>query len=86
MPVKVTPRARRDEIVGTMADGTIKVRVTASPAGGAANRAVQLVLARALGIKPLNVEIVRGKTSHRKLLRVIGMKNAEVNARLGLPV
>lgn len=70
--------------MGVMDDGTLKVRVTAAPVGGAANRAVQHVIARALAIKPKNVEIVRGKTSSRKQLRVSGLKAADVHDRLGL--
>ena len=86
MTIKVIPSAPRDEIVGVMADGTLKVRVTAAPVGGAANRAVQRILARALALKPENVEIVLGKSSRRKLFRVSGLKDVEVHARLGLPV
>ncbi len=86
LPVKVVPRAPHDEIVGVMADGTLKVHVTAAPVDGAANRAVRRVLARALARKPHNVEIVRGETARRKLLRVNGLTAAEVHAWLGLTV
>ena len=86
LPVKVILRAPRDEIVGVMTDGTLKVRVAAAPVDGAANRAVRQVLARALALKPENVEIVRGETARRKLLRVNGLTAAEVHAWLGLTV
>jgi len=86
LPVKVIPRAPRDEIVGVMTDGTLKVRVAAAPVDGAANRAVQRVLARALSLNLKNVEIVRGETARRKLLRVNGLTATEVHARLGLTV
>ncbi len=86
LPVKVILRAPRDEIVGVMTDGTLKVRVAAAPVDGAANRAVRQVLARALALKPENVEIVRGETARRKLLRVNGLTAAEVHARLDLIV
>ncbi len=86
LPVKVIPRAPRDEIVGVMTDGTLKVRVAAAPVDGAANRAVQRVLARALSLNLKNVEIVRGETARRKLLRVNGLTAAEVHARLDLIV
>ena len=84
--VKVIPRAPRDEIVSVMTVGTLKVRVAAPPADGAANRAVRRVLARALVLKPDSVEIVRGETTRRKLLRVNGLAAAELHARLGLTV
>ena len=82
--IKVVPSASCDEIMGVMDDGTLKVRVTAAPVGGAANRAVRHVIARTLAIKPKNVGIVHGKTSSRKQLRVSGLKTAEVYNRLGL--
>jgi len=79
------PSASCDEIMGVMDDGTLlKVRVTAAPVGGAANRAVQHIIARALAIKPKNVETVRGNTSSRNQLRVSGLKAADVHDLLGL--
>ena len=79
------PSASCDEIMGVMDDGTLlKVRVTAAPVGGAANRAVQHIIARALAIKPKNVETVRVNTSSRNQLRVSGLKAADVHDLLGL--
>ncbi len=86
MTIKVVPRATRDEIVGMMDDGTLKVRVTAAPVDQAANIAVRRVLAKALALKPRNVEILHGNTSRRKILRVSGMNATELHARLALTV
>ncbi len=65
------PRARRDEVVA-QADGSWRVRVTAAPEGGEANRAVAALLAEALGIAPSRIELVRGAASRDKLFRVRG--------------
>jgi uncharacterized protein YggU (UPF0235/DUF167 family) len=65
----VQPRARRNEVV-EQAGGIWRVRVTAAPEGGAANRAVIALLAEALGAAPSRVELVRGATSRDKLFRV----------------
>jgi uncharacterized protein len=67
--VRVQPKARRNEIV-EQADGVFRVRVTAAPAEGAANRAVIALLAEALGVAPSRVALVRGATSRDKLFRV----------------
>jgi uncharacterized protein (TIGR00251 family) len=67
--VRVKPRARRNEVVGQVG-GVWRVRVTAAPEGGAANRAVIGLLAEALGIAPSRVELVRGAASRDKLFRV----------------
>ena len=37
LQVKVIPRAQRSEVVGPMADGTLKVKVAAVPEDGKAN-------------------------------------------------
>jgi uncharacterized protein len=65
----VQPRARRNEVVEAPG-GIFRVRVTAAPADGAANRAVIGLLAEALGVAPSRVELVRGAASRDKLFRI----------------
>lgn len=67
--VRVQPKARRNEIV-EQADGVFRVRVTAAPADGAANRAVIALLAEAFGVAPSRVALVRGATSRDKQFRI----------------
>jgi len=69
LEVRVQPRARRNEVVA-QADGVFRVRVTAAPEGGEANRAVIALLAGALGVAPSRVELVRGAASRDKLFRI----------------
>jgi hypothetical protein len=80
--VKVTPRARKTEVIGVMDDGTIRIRVAAVPEEGAANAALIEFLAGQLGIKPNQVEIVAGLSSERKLISLVGVTPADVDARL----
>jgi len=71
--VRVTPRAPSSRVeVELGADGAIeiRVRVTAPPERGKANREVVKLLARELGIAPSAIEIVRGAGSRRKTLRI----------------
>ena len=67
--VRVQARARRNEVV-TQADGSVRVRVTAAPEGGEANRAVIALLAERLAVAPSRIELVRGAASRDKLFRV----------------
>jgi hypothetical protein len=84
LTVEARPRAGRDEIVGWQ--GTrLRVRVTAPPAGGAANRAVCALLAEGLGVAPSRVEIVRGHTSRTKIVRIVGVTPDEAARRLAPP-
>jgi hypothetical protein len=80
--VKAVPGARRDEIVGPLGE-RLKVRVSAPPEGGKANRAICELLAGALGVKPREVTIVRGQSSPEKSLRVEGIDATEAARRLG---
>jgi uncharacterized protein (TIGR00251 family) len=70
LTVKVVPKASNAEVVGLLADGSLKVKVTAAPEKGRANAAVCELLAEVLGVPKRNVEIVRGETSHTKQVRI----------------
>ena len=82
--VKVVPAASRDAISGWLGDA-LKVRVTAPPARGHANSAVERIVAAALGIPSEAVRVVRGATSPRKVLELSGVSEAFVCARLKKP-
>ena len=83
--LRVQPRASRDEVVAWQ-DDALRVRVTAPPVEGEANAAVRTLLARALGVAPSTVEVVRGERSRDKLVRVAGLSLADVRARLAAVV
>jgi uncharacterized protein (TIGR00251 family) len=77
--VKAVPGASRDEVAGTVGD-RLKVRVTAAPEGGKANRAICRVVAAALGVKPGRVSVQRGHASFEKTLRITGCDAAAVRS------
>ena len=79
--VRVTPRGARDAIVGVDEDGVLHVRVRAAPVDGAANTGVRRLLARELGRPPSDVDVVRGSTARRKLVRLGGVDASLVTAR-----
>ena len=67
--VRLIPRASRDAVVGVR-DGVLRVRVTAAPIDGAANRALIGLLSKRLRIGATAVRIESGATSPRKRLSV----------------
>lgn len=67
--VRVVPRAGRAGV--EVSDDGIKVRVTEVPEDGKATRAVQKALAKAMGIAPSHLALVRGATSRDKVFRVL---------------
>jgi uncharacterized protein (TIGR00251 family) len=79
--IRLQPRARRDEVVGERA-GAIVVRVTAPPVDGRANAALCALVARAAGVPPSRVSVVRGQTSRDKVLRVEGVGGDAVRSAL----
>jgi uncharacterized protein (TIGR00251 family) len=73
--VRLQPRARRDEVVGERA-GAVVIRVTAPPVDGRANAALCALVARAAGVAPSRVQVVRGHTARDKVVRVEGVDDA----------
>jgi hypothetical protein len=60
----------------------LKVAVTAAPADGKANRAIEEVVAEALGVRRSAVAVVVGQASRDKVVRVEGLTVAEATRRL----
>lgn len=79
--VRVLPRGRRDQVVGLHGDA-LKVRLTAPPVKGKANRALQEFLAGRLGVSRSAVEILSGHTSRHKRVRVRNVSADAVRALL----
>jgi uncharacterized protein (TIGR00251 family) len=70
--VRVVARASRTCAAGEH-DGALRVRVAAPPVEGAANEALVRFLARELGVPARSVEIVAGRHSKSKQVRVAGV-------------
>jgi len=81
LPLRVQPRASRDEIVGWQ-NGALRVRVTAPPVDGAANAAISALLAGALRVPPSSISVVRGTRGRDKLVSIAGLDEATVKSRL----
>ena len=72
--VWAVPGAATTEITGVHGDA-LRIRVSAPPEGGKANRAVEQVLATITGAR---VELVRGPGSRRKRFLVENLEPSEV--------
>ena len=60
----------------------MKVRLTAPPVEGEANKALVVFLAEVLGCAPTKLDIVAGLSGKDKLVSVLDMDNNEVHRRL----
>jgi uncharacterized protein len=66
--VRVTPGAAREQV--TLDGSRFVIRVTVPPEDGKANKAVTKLLAKALGIAPTRLTLIRGAGSRDKVFRV----------------
>ena len=81
LPVKVVPGSSRDRIVGEL-DGALKLTVAAAPERGAANAGVCRLIAKTLGIRAQQVDVVAGHTNPRKTIRIAGLTPQQIESKL----
>ena len=81
LAVLVQPRASRNEIVGRQGDA-VKVRLTAPPVEGAANKALVAFLAEALGVRRSEVRVTSGEHARQKVVVFASLTDAELSERL----
>lgn len=80
--VRVHPGAHRPGLAGRLADGSVKVAVAEPPEGGRANRAVEAVLAAALGLARSRVRVVAGAAARLKQVEIEGLEEPEAERRI----
>lgn len=80
LSIKVVPGASTSEIVGWLGND-LKIRISKPPEKGKANRAIETLVCRALGIPAGSARIIRGDTSSHKVLEIKGLSSAEIRAR-----
>jgi len=85
LSVRVSPGAKRDEIVGWRGNA-LRVRVRAAPEKGKANEAVCALIASATGTPKRSVVIERGHASRDKVALVEGLTEDELMSRLEKPM
>jgi conserved hypothetical protein TIGR00251 len=78
-PVIVQPRSKKNGVVG-FSEGALKVKVTAPPVEGAANEALIELLSQTFRIRKSNIEILKMKTSRRKLILCKGISMNEMKS------
>ncbi len=69
--VTVQPRASRNEILG-VSHGHLRIRTTAAPTDGKANKAVIRLLADYLDVPASRIHLTHGHAYHNKRLIIVG--------------
>ncbi|MHC4623057.1 MAG: DUF167 domain-containing protein [Planctomycetota bacterium] len=80
---KIVPGSSKTAVCG-LHDGMVKVRVSAAPEKGKANKCLVEFLAKKLRVKKNAVSILSGQTSPIKKVQVLGLSRREVLERLDL--
>ena len=83
--VRVQPSAARTQIAGWRR-GALRVRTTAPPVRGKANRAGAEMLAHTLVIPRTDVSVVQGYGTRDKVMEIVGIDEPELLRRLNEPV
>ena len=81
--VKAVPGASRDQIAGPLGD-RLKVRVSAPPEGGKANKAIAKLLAKALALRPADVELISAPSNPEKTFRARGISPDDARTKLAI--
>lgn len=79
--VKVHPRARKNQITGTVGEA-LKLALTAPPLEGRANQAVIEFFADFFKISRSSITIASGETGRNKVIRISGISPEMVRRRL----
>ena len=78
LTIRVTPRARKTEFSGIMEDGTVRIRVSAPPVEGKANKALINFLSKVLKVRKNKIEIVAGEKGLDKIVSILDMTAEQV--------
>ncbi|MHB8777793.1 MAG: DUF167 domain-containing protein [Anaerolineales bacterium] len=80
--VRVAAHAKRNQIVGILNDGTVKVQLASDPVEEATNRGLLMFLADVLGVPKSRLEIVAGENGRDKLISVLDMDVGKAHQRI----
>ena len=83
IPVKVIPKSSRDNI--KLETNILKIKVTAAPVDGKANKAVINYISKYLHIARKSVQIKSGLTSRKKVLVLRGISKEDLIKKINHP-
>jgi uncharacterized protein (TIGR00251 family) len=82
LAIRVTPKASRNQIVGVLSDGTVKIHIAAAPVDDQANQELIKFLADVLGVPKSRLEIVAGMNGRDKLVSVVDLDVQTAHQRI----
>lgn len=82
LAIRLITRARKDEVVEILNDGTVKIRLQAPPVEGKANQALIEFLAQVLEVPLSNIDVVAGELGRDKLVSILDLDVNDVHERI----
>ncbi len=82
LPIRVIPRAKKNEVVEILKDQTVKIRLTAPPVDNKANEELIKFLSDILDVPRSKFEIVAGATGRDKLVSILDVTSEDVTRKL----
>ena len=82
LTIRITPRMAKNEIYGILDDGTVKIRLTAPPVEGKANKELIKFLSKILDVPVSSIEIIAGQTGHDKIVSVLNLDSEQVQQKI----
>jgi len=79
--LRVYPGATRNEVVG-FADGIWRVKISAPPVKGKANKELIAFLSQILGVSQSTLTILKGHTTRNKVVAIEGLSQEDIMKRL----
>lgn len=77
--IKVVPRSSAPGFAEIMDDGVIKIRLASPPVDGKANEELIKIIAKEIGCKASEIEIISGFTGKNKIVAIYGFDPEIVN-------
>ncbi|MFH1663086.1 MAG: DUF167 domain-containing protein [Chloroflexota bacterium] len=79
--VRVYPNANKNEVVSFISD-ILRIRISAPPVNGKANKELIAFLSRLFGISKDSVSIIKGHTNRNKLISIDGLSQDSISKLL----
>lgn len=75
--IRVQPNSQKNEVVGILSDGRIKIKLQAPPLDGKANKALIRYLHQLFNIPETRMNLLQGEHNRDKVIRIEGISDSE---------
>ena len=69
--IKIIPRSSQNKIMGKSEDGVLKIKLTAAPVDGEANKKLLTFLSKEWNLPKSKIKIAQGETSRNKIIEIL---------------